>query len=228
MVWQWASSGRRLTQKFSVYFARTCERAGGRVPVTHVDVNLEITQGTDVRKNVTNQLLLTQAYGLHLAHSHSGSEGLADIKRETPDPEVLVVLLQDLRACRWKSSSHTRRCKSGNHTGPRFQKERDHTTFVDSGGLSMQCLLPIATLFQRGRSPFWFAVIMPPSRHQVAKRALVSILLLLSRTYGLAVGIKRETPDPEVLRVLRQDLRACRWKSSSHTRRCKSRNHTAA
>ena len=48
------------------------------------------------------------------------------------------------------------------------------------------------------------SVTMALSPLEKAKRAFVSILLLLARAHGLALGISRESPDPAVLTAFRR------------------------
>ena len=45
---------------------------------------------------------------------------------------------------------------------------------------------------------------MALSQLEKAKRAFVSLLLLLARTHGLALGISRESPDPALLSAFRR------------------------
>jgi len=48
------------------------------------------------------------------------------------------------------------------------------------------------------------SVTMALSPLEKAKRAFVSLLLLLARAHGLALGISRESPDPAVLTAFRR------------------------
>ena len=45
---------------------------------------------------------------------------------------------------------------------------------------------------------------MPLSPQEVAKRAFVSLLLLLARSYSLVVDVRRGSPDADVLRAFKR------------------------
>ena len=49
---------------------------------------------------------------------------------------------------------------------------------------------------------------MPLSAYEKAKRAFVSVLLLLSRSYHVPLEVTRESPDPELLKAYRRLARA--------------------
>ena len=49
---------------------------------------------------------------------------------------------------------------------------------------------------------------MPLSPQEVAKRAFVSLLLVLARSYSLVVDVRRESPDADLLRAFKRVSRA--------------------
>ena len=49
---------------------------------------------------------------------------------------------------------------------------------------------------------------MPLSPQEVAKRALVSLLLFFARSDSLAVDVRRGSPDPDVVRAFKRVARA--------------------